>query len=53
MSVDPGNRLVADILEAEWNEKLRAHTAAQEDYECHRQQQSRRADEESRQKNLP
>jgi DNA invertase Pin-like site-specific DNA recombinase len=45
MGVDPGNRLVADVLEAEWNEKLRAHAAAQEDYERHTQQQRRRADE--------
>ena len=27
MSVDPANRLVAGTLEAEWNEKLRLHTA--------------------------
>lgn len=33
MQVDPGNRLVADVLEAEWNEKLRGVTAAQEAYE--------------------
>ena len=26
MKVDPDNRLVADALEAEWNEKLRVHT---------------------------
>jgi hypothetical protein len=31
--VDPDNRLVADVLEAEWNEKLRALQAAQDDYE--------------------
>ena len=30
MQVDPGNRLVADSLEADWNEKLRALTEAQE-----------------------
>ena len=35
MRVDPDNRLVADALEAEWNEKLRAHLAAQEEYERH------------------
>ena len=29
MQVDPDNRLVADSLEAEWNEKLRAHEQAQ------------------------
>ena len=48
MGVDPGNRLVADVLEAEWNEKLRAHAAVQEEYERHIQQQRRRADEEAR-----
>jgi DNA invertase Pin-like site-specific DNA recombinase len=52
MSVDPGNRLVTDVLEAEWNEKLRAHMAAQDDYERHSQQQRRLADEEARQKIL-
>ena len=36
--VDPDNRLVADVLEAEWNEKLRALQAAQDEYE--RQSQS-------------
>jgi DNA invertase Pin-like site-specific DNA recombinase len=33
MRVDPDNRLVADSLEAEWNEKLRRVNQAQEDYE--------------------
>jgi len=33
MQVDPENRLVADTLEAEWNDKLRALTKAQDDYE--------------------
>ncbi len=33
MNVDPENRLVADSLEAEWNEKLRALADAQEQYE--------------------
>src|SRR5712691_7951173 len=33
LRVDPDNRLVADSLEAEWNTKLRALTAAQEEYE--------------------
>jgi len=33
MRVDPDNRLVADELEAIWNDKLRAVKAAQEDYE--------------------
>ena len=33
LHVDPANRLVADSLEADWNSKLRALTAAQEQYE--------------------
>ena len=33
LRVDPDNRLVADSLEAEWNNKLRAVAAAQEEYE--------------------
>lgn len=33
MQVDPDNRLVADTLEAEWNEKLRLHTDVVETYE--------------------
>jgi DNA invertase Pin-like site-specific DNA recombinase len=33
LRVDPDNRLVADALEADWNQKLRALAAAQEAYE--------------------
>jgi len=33
MRVDPENRLVADVLEAEWNSKLRAIDDAQAEYE--------------------
>ena len=33
LHVDPANRLVADSLEADWNGKLRALHAAQEQYE--------------------
>jgi DNA invertase Pin-like site-specific DNA recombinase len=33
LHVDPSNRLVADSLEADWNNKLRALNAAQEQYE--------------------
>jgi len=36
MQVDPDNRLVADTLEAEWNEKLRALQEAKDFYEKHR-----------------
>lgn len=32
MQVDPNNRLVADTLEANWNEKLKAVVEAQEEY---------------------
>lgn len=48
MQVDPANRLVADELEREWNEKLRAHKAAVEE-EAERDENTRRTiDEESR-----
>lgn len=40
MNVDPCNRLVADTLEADWNQKLRALADAQE--ECERQRQTDR-----------
>lgn len=33
MMVDPANRLVADSLEADWNDKLRAVQQARQDYE--------------------
>ena len=33
MQVDPDNRLVADSLEAEWNDRLRALAETQEEYE--------------------
>jgi DNA invertase Pin-like site-specific DNA recombinase len=33
LAVDPDNRLVADSLEADWNDALRQHQAAQDDYE--------------------
>ena len=52
MSVDPANRLVAGTLEAEWNEKLRLHTAAQEDYERYTEQQRHLTVGEVRQKVL-
>jgi hypothetical protein len=37
MKVDPGNRLVADTLETEWNSKLRLLTEAEQDYQRQRQ----------------
>lgn len=48
LRVDPDNRLVADSLEADWNHKLRALTAAQEDYERQRQTDGPILDREQR-----
>jgi hypothetical protein len=48
LHVDPANRLVADSLEADWNEKLRALTQAQEQYEHQRQQDRITVDEQQR-----
>lgn len=36
MQIDPDNRLVADELEREWNDRLRAVQAAREKYEQHK-----------------
>jgi DNA invertase Pin-like site-specific DNA recombinase len=52
MQVDPNNRLVADALEADWNNKLRTLTEAQEHYEQQRQKDRIVLDEASRQKVL-
>lgn len=38
LRVDPNHRLVADTLEAQWNEKLRALAQAKEDYQKQQQQ---------------
>jgi hypothetical protein len=38
LQIDPRNRLVADSLEADWNDKLRSLAEAQELYERYRQQ---------------
>jgi len=48
LHVDPANRLVADSLEADWNEKLRALTEAQEQYEQQRKQDRAAVDEQQR-----
>lgn len=48
MRVDPDRRLVADALEAEWNEKLRALTEAQENYQRERQAHREQLDDEKR-----
>jgi DNA invertase Pin-like site-specific DNA recombinase len=52
MQVDPNNRLVADALEADWNDKLRALTQAQEQYEQQRQKDKVVLDDQTRQKVL-
>jgi DNA invertase Pin-like site-specific DNA recombinase len=48
MRVDPENRLVADTLEADWNHKLRALSAAQQEYEERREQDRQAFNEEQR-----
>jgi hypothetical protein len=48
MQVDPNNRLVADALEAEWNENLRALKKAQEEYERQRKADRILVDQETR-----
>jgi DNA invertase Pin-like site-specific DNA recombinase len=46
MEADPGNRLVVDVLEAEWNDKLRALHDAQEEIEHRRAEDHRELDDE-------
>jgi DNA invertase Pin-like site-specific DNA recombinase len=48
MKVDPDNRLVADALEAEWNEKLRVHSDVVEDYKRRSPQDAAALDAETR-----
>ncbi|WP_284210425.1 recombinase family protein, partial [Mesorhizobium tianshanense] len=50
MKVDPDNRLVADTLEAEWNEKLRLHTDVVEDYERRAPEEAAALDAETQQR---
>ena len=50
MLVDPGNRLVADTLEREWNEKLRALSETREERDRARQQDHVVLDEAVRQR---
>jgi len=52
MSVDPRNRLVADQLEADWNEKLRSLEQARQHYEEQREKDRVQLDEDARQKIL-
>ena len=50
MQVDPDNRLVADELEADWNDKLRAVRRGREDYERQREADRLVLDEQQRQR---
>jgi len=52
LQVDPDNRLVADALEADWNEKLRAVDGAQRQYEQRRNAAQRGLTEAQRQRVL-
>jgi len=52
MKVDPDNRLVADALEAEWNEKLRLHADVVEDYERRAPEEAAALDAEMRRRIL-
>src|SRR5438309_6108425 len=52
MKVDPDHRLVADSLEAEWNNKLRSLTEAQEQYEKQTQKQRLLIDSQTREQLL-
>ncbi len=52
MLVDPTNRLVADTLESDWNLKLRALAAAQEDYQRQRAADRLTIDEQERERIL-
>ena len=52
MSVDPRNRLVADQLEADWNDKLRLMDEARQRYEEQREKDRMQLDDDARQKIL-
>ena len=52
MEVDPGNRLVADVLESEWNQSLQALRNAEEERDRLRQQDRIMLDESVRQRVL-
>ena len=52
MSVDPANRLVADSLEVEWNNKLRTLAEAQAQYEQQTQKQRLLIDSQTREQLL-
>lgn len=46
LAVDPDNRLVADTLEADWNDALRTLQAAKDDYDKHTAAATATADDE-------
>lgn len=48
--VDPDHRLVADTLEAEWNERLRELRACQEEYERRREEDRRALSEDAKER---
>lgn len=50
MKVDPDHRLVADSLEAEWNEKLRAHAHLHDEYERWKKERRHDLTEEEKRK---
>lgn len=52
MCVDPRNRLVADQLESDWNEKLRLMDQARQRYEEQREKESMQLNDDARQKIL-
>jgi len=52
LQVDPNHRLVADELEADWNQKLRELRQAQQEYEQQRAADQKRRDEQQRQQIL-
>ena len=52
MQVDPSRRLVADSLEANWNEKLRALESAREEYQRGRDADRAQLDDQHRQRIL-
>jgi hypothetical protein len=52
MKADPDNRLVVNNLEADWNNKLRLHLAAQEEYEQQTEKERRLIDTHTRQQLL-
>jgi len=52
MNIDPRNRLVADQLEADWNEKLRALNDVREEYEQQHELDKIKLDKQCREKIL-